>query len=193
MAVVRLGVVDVLVDNIAIEVDAGEEALVAGVREEPGVGEDASGGLRIAADWAGGHGYVTAELNLLMQETLCAFVCHCNEDEVGSLATDLEAKAGTGELDEGRSAPAMAGAAGDDALAVFAADDECSFLEAWNNGYAGSMRGYAIGKAVVGGVHEFMKNLMGCIDAGIEFGFVSRVGVGADEGGKHYERQQLFH
>ena len=111
------------------------------------------------------------------------------ENEVGRLTASLEAEAGTCELDEGRSAPAMAGAAGDDALAVFGADDEGTLLEAGNHYDAGSMRGYAIGKAVIGGVHEFMKNLMGCVDARIEFGLVSCVGVGADEGGKQYERQ----
>ena len=87
----------------------------------------------------------------------------------------------------------MAGAAADDALAVFGADDEGSFLEAGNNRDASSMHGYAIGKAVIGGVHEFMKNRMSCVDACIEFGLIRCVGVGADEGGKHYERQQLFH
>ena len=189
MTVVGFGVLDVLVDDVAIEVDAGEEALVAGVGEEAGIGELGGGGLRVATDGAGGYGDVAAELDLVMQETLCAVVGDGYEDEVGGLAADLEAEAGTGELDEGRSAPAMAGAAGDDALAVLTADDEGSFLEAGNDGDAGSVRGYAIGKAVVGGVHEFVKNFMGCIDASIEFGFVSCVGVGADEGGEQYERQ----
>jgi hypothetical protein len=111
------------------------------------------------------------------------------EDEVSTFDADLEAEAGAGELNEGRSAPAMAGAAGDDALTVFAADDEGRFLEAGNNRNAGSVHGYAIGKAMIRGIHKFVKNCMGCIDARIEFGLVSRVGVGADEGGKQYERQ----
>ena len=38
LAVIGLGVVEVLVDHVAIEVDAGEEALVAGVGEEACVG-----------------------------------------------------------------------------------------------------------------------------------------------------------
>ena len=38
VAVIGLGVVDVLVDDVAVEVDSGEESLVPGVGEEAGIG-----------------------------------------------------------------------------------------------------------------------------------------------------------
>jgi len=184
LAVIGLGVVEVLVDHVAIEVDAGEEALVTGVGEEACVGEFGGGRLGVTTDGASGYGYVCAELDLVMQETLCTCVGDRYKDQVGGLAASLETEAGARQLDEGRSAPAMAGAAGDDALTIFRADNKSTLLEAGNNGDAGSMRGHAIGKAVIGSVHEFVQNCMGCVDARIEFGLVSGVGVGADEGGK---------
>ena len=75
---------------------------------------------------------------------------HGYEDEVGGFAACLEAKAGTGELDEGGPAPAMAGAAGDDALAILAANDEGPLLEAGNDGDTGGMLGDLVGDALVG-------------------------------------------
>jgi len=184
LAVIGLGVVEVLVDHVAIEVDAGEEALVTGVGEEACVGEFGGGRLGVTTDGAGSYGDIRTQLDLVMQETLCTRVRDRYEDEVGSLAASLEAEAGARQLDEGGSAPAVAGAATDDALAVLSANDEGTLFEAGNNDDAGSMRGYAVGKAVIGGVHEFVKNCMGCVNARIEFGLVGGVGVGADEGGK---------
>jgi len=184
VTVIRFGVIDVLVDYVAVEVDAGEEALIAGVGEEASIGQFGGGCLGVTTDGAGSYGDVCAQLELVMQETLGTLVGNRYEDKIGSLAANLEAEAGTGQLNEGRSAPATAGAAADDALAVFGTDDEGSFLEAGDNRDAGSMRGDAVGKAVIGGIHEFVQNCMGCLDASIEFGLVSGVGVGADEGGK---------
>jgi len=59
-AVVGLGVFLVLVDDVAGEVDSGEDAFGAGVGEEGGVGELGGGGLGVASDGAGGDGGVRA-------------------------------------------------------------------------------------------------------------------------------------
>jgi hypothetical protein len=189
VAVVGFGVFRVLVDDVAVEVDTGEDTLATRVGEEASVCEDAGGGLGIATNRAGGYGDVATELNLLMKETLCTVVSDSNENEVSGLAADLEAEACTGELDEGRSAPAVAGAAGDDALTIFAAYDEGTLLEARDDGDAGCVHCDVIGDATIGGSHQFMENFVGCFDAVIEFGFVGRVGVRADEDGKQDERE----
>ena len=76
---------------------------------------------------------------------------HGDENEIGGLAAGLEAEAGPGHLDEGGSAPAMAGAAGDDSLTILAADDECTFLKAGNDGDAGGFGGDVVGDALVRG------------------------------------------
>ena len=52
-AVIGLRVFSVLVDYVAGEVDAGEEALAAGVGENRCIGEFSGGGLRVATDGAG--------------------------------------------------------------------------------------------------------------------------------------------
>ena len=83
----------------------------------------------------------------------------------------------------------MAGAAGDDALAILAADDESGLLEAGDYGYAGCVHGNAVGDAAIGGGHKFVKDFMGCFDTAIEFGFISRMGVRADEGGQQDKGQ----
>ncbi len=67
-------------------------------------------------DRTGGNSDVGTELELVVQKTLRGVRSGGYEDEVGGLAANLEAEAGAGELDEGRSAPAMAGAARDDNL-----------------------------------------------------------------------------
>jgi hypothetical protein len=102
------------------------------------------------------------------------------EDEIRTFRADLETKAGASELNECGSAPAMAGAAGDDALAVFTADNKGSLLEAGDNGYAGCVHGNAIWNAAIGRGHQLMKNGMGFIDAFVELGMVLCECGGAD-------------
>jgi hypothetical protein len=62
----------------------------------------------------------------------------------------------------------MAGAAGDDALSVLAADQEGTLLEAGDYCDAGGLRGYVVGDASVWGGHEFVKHHVGRFDAFIE-------------------------
>src|ERR1700733_2193300 len=94
----------------------------------------------------------------------------CGEqDEIGGLTAGLEAEAGSGELDEGRCAPSMAGAAGDDALAVLSADDEGSLFEAGDDGDAGGAGGDVFWDALVRGVHDFVENELGCLNPFVEF------------------------
>ena len=78
----------------------------------------------------------------------------------------------------------MAGAAGDDALAVLCANDKSCLFEAGNDGYAGGFGGDVVRDAAVWRGHEFVKNLVGSFDACVEFGFVRCVRVCANEGGK---------
>ena len=168
-AVVGAGVVLVLVDYVSGEVDAGEDALAARVGEEAGVGKFSCGGLRVASDGTGGDGCVAAELDLIVEKALEAVVSGSDEDEVSGLAASLEAEAGPGQLDEGGCAPAMAGATGDDALAVLCANDKRSFFVAGDDGDAGGVGGDAVGDTLVGRVHELVKNHVGGLDAMVEF------------------------
>jgi hypothetical protein len=124
-----------------------------------------------------------------MQEALCAIVGNGYENEVRGLAAGLEAEAGAGELDEGRSTPAMAGAAGDDALTILSAYEEGTLFEAGDNGDASCVHGNAIGNAAIGGGHQLVKNGVGRFDAVIQFGVVGRVGVRTHKGGQQDEGQ----
>ena len=195
LAVVVAGVVGVLVDYIAGEVDACEEALAAGVGEDGRVGEFRGGGLRVASDGTGCYGEVAAELNFVLEETLEGVVGGGEEDEVGGLSASLEAKAGSGELDEGRRAPAMAGAAGDDSLTILCADDEGSFFEGGNDGDAGGTGGDVVGDALVGCCHEFVENEIGRFNAFIELLHVGggRCGEGDSCGDACYLNYFFYH
>lgn len=103
VAVVGDGVVGVLVHDIAVEVDASEDALVAGVGQESGVGQLGGGGSGGTAHGAGCDGDVSAKFDLIGQEVIEARLGDGDQDEVGRLTAGLETEAGTGELDEGRS------------------------------------------------------------------------------------------
>ncbi len=125
--------------------------------------------LRVASDGTGGYGCIAAELDLVMQKALEAIVRHGDEDEIGGLAAGLEAEAGTGHLDEGRCAPAMAGATGNDSLTVLGADDEGAFLKAGDDGDAGGFGGDVLRYAFVGCTHEFVQDGVCGLDALVEF------------------------
>jgi hypothetical protein len=66
----------------------------------------------------------------------------------------------------------VAGATGDDALAVLSADDEGSLLEAGDDGNAGGPAGNVVRNATIWSVHEFVENQVGGFDAVIEFLYV---------------------
>jgi hypothetical protein len=195
LAVVVAGVIGVLVNYVAGEVDACEEALAAGVGEDGRVGEFGGGGLRVASDGTGCYGEVAAELNLVLEEALEGVVGSGEEDEVGGLSARLEAEAGSGELDEGGCAPAMAGAAGDDSLTILRADDEGSFFEGGNDGDACGTGGDVVGDALVGCCHEFVENEMGCFNPFIELLHVGggRCGEGDGCGDACYLNYFFYH
>ena len=189
VTVILFRVLGVLVDDVAVEVDTGEDTLVPRVGKETSVGEYGGGSLGVTADGARSDRDITAELDLVMQKTLSTIVCNGYEDEVCGLTADLKAEAGAGELNEGRSAPAMPGTAGDDALAIFTTDEEGTLLETGDDGNTGCVHGDAIGNAAIGSGHEFMQNFVGCLDTVIKLGVVGRVSVGTNEGGKQDEWQ----
>jgi len=167
-AIVGRGVVGVLVDYISGEVNSSKDALVAGVGEEGRVGGFGGGGRGAASDGTGCYGGVAAELDFVVEEALEGVAGGADEDEISRLASGLKTEAGTAKLDEGGSAPAMTGAAGNDALTVLSADKEGALLEARNDGDAGGFGSDVIGDAFVGRIHELMKYLVGGFDAVIE-------------------------
>jgi len=177
-AVVGGGIVGVLVDYVAGEVDACEDALAARVGEEGCVGGFGGRGLGVTSDGAGSYADVAAELDLVVEEAVEGVVGGADEDEICGLATSLEAEAGTGELDEGRCAPAVASTAANDTLTILSAKDEGSFFEAGDDGDAGGFGGDVIRDAFVGGCHELMQDHVGCFDALIEL-----CNVGCGRGG----------
>src|ERR1700759_1606767 len=110
-----------------------------------------------------------------------------NEDEVCRLTTSLEAETCAGELDEGGSAPAVAGSAGYYALAILAADDEGSLFEARDDGDAGSFGGNVVGNALVGSGHEFVQDCVSGFDTLIKLCHVG--GCRCGDGDGHSQRR----
>jgi len=172
MAVILRGVVQVLVDDIAVEVDTGEDTLVARVGEEACVRELRCGGLRIAAYGTSGYADVRAKLDLVMQKPLRGIMRGGYKNERGGLAASLEAETCASELDECGSAPAMAGAAGDDTLTILGADEKGALLESGNDGDAGRMHRDAIGNAAIGRGHQLVENFVGGLDALVKLGLI---------------------
>jgi hypothetical protein len=115
-----------------------------------------------------------------------------DEDQVGGLASNLEAEARSGQLNEGGRAPAMASATGDDALSILCADDKGSLFVAGDDGNAGRVGGDSIGDSMVGGIHEFVKDHLGGLHALVEF-----LDVGGQcwhgDGGSETEHLDDFH
>ncbi len=172
MTIEGFGVVDVLVDDIAGEVDAGEEALGARVGEELGIGEFGGGGLGVAADGTGGRGDVTAQLQLVVEDIVGGFAVDADEDEIGGLTADLQTEAGAGHLDKDGRGPAVAGAAGSDTLTILGTHEERTLLEAGNDDHAVGFGRDVEGDAFVGGSHELVQDGVGGINALIELGGV---------------------
>src|ERR1700679_4184822 len=99
-AVFRTGVVLVLREDGTVEIEAGEEALGAGVGEELGVELPVSPRLGVAAHRAGRCSSVGAELDFVLEHVLQAILIHRNQHQVSGLTADLPAKAATLKLDE---------------------------------------------------------------------------------------------
>ena len=82
LAVIELGIVRVLGDAGSVEVDAGEEAFVAGVAEELGIHLPVGGGGSVSANGAGGSGGIATDFELAFQQVLEPAVIDSDEDEV---------------------------------------------------------------------------------------------------------------
>jgi len=121
-----------------------------------------------------------------VEEALEGVVGGADEDKISGLATGLETEAGTAELDESWGAPAMTGAAADDALSVLSTEDEGSLFEAGNDGDASGFGCDVVRDAFVWGLHEFVKDSASGLDALIEFFDVC--GGGGADGERHGER-----
>ena len=127
-AIVKLGVFLVLAYAGAVEIDAGKEALGAGVAEQLGVHLPVGGSCAGAAHRSGGCGGVSADFEFVLEQILHAAVIDGNEDQIGGLTAELEAERTAFHADKHRRAPAMSGAAGDDALAVLCAHKKAPFF-----------------------------------------------------------------
>ena len=67
LAIVRIGVRTVLVDDISIEIDARKKTPAAGVRQKFSVRKLSRGRLGIASDWTRCNRCIRAELDLVPQ------------------------------------------------------------------------------------------------------------------------------
>src|SRR6185437_830240 len=163
-AVLQLHVVVIVVQDRAVEGDAGEEALGAGVGEELGVELPVGPGLGVATDRTSRGCRVSADLELVPEHVLQALLVHGDENEVGGLTADLPAEAAARELDEDRSAPAARGAAGGDALAILRAEDEGAFLVAGNDNDAAGASQNGAGDALVRRCHDLLNDVSSVVE-----------------------------
>lgn len=112
----------------AFEGDTGEQATGAGVGEDFGAHGGIGGGGGIAAFGSGGGGGIGSEFDFAGEDAFGAAGVHDEEDEIGGLASQLEAEASAFESDHGRGAPGtvevLAAAADHGAAAVATADAE---------------------------------------------------------------------
>ena len=67
---------------------------------------------------------VGTDLELAVEQILHPAIVDGDEHQVRILPADLQAEGAARHTNEGRSAPAVTGAAGDDSLAVLTAEDE---------------------------------------------------------------------
>src|SRR5271170_6625624 len=118
-AVVSHGVVVALGDRRPGKINPGEESLAAVIGEEFSVQLPIGRGLRVAPHRTSRGGCVATDFELRFQKVLKALVVDRNQHHIGRLTAELQAKGATAEGDEGRSAPAMAGAAGHYAASIF--------------------------------------------------------------------------
>src|SRR5229473_233759 len=145
----------------AFQRDSCKQASSSGVGQNFGPQGGIRGGFGVAALGASGGRSVCAEFDLTAENRLGAARVHNQEDEVGSLATKLEAHAATFEGHHGGCAPRpgemFTAAAGHGAAAVTAADNESGFEHGRENndalGFVEQVRGN-----VIGDVQNFLEN-----------------------------------
>ena len=194
LAEVDLRVFLVLGDGGSVEVDAGEEALGAGVAEQFGVHLPVGGGLGAAPDGAGSGRGVAADLELVLEQILQAAVIDGDQDQVRGLSADLQAPGSAGHADKDRGAPALACTAGDHALAILRAEDEGTLDHPGDDGDAGGLLKDVHGDAAVLGGHDLVEDNFGGVDACLE---VVAGGAGEGRGGQQEANKQngnlLFH
>ena len=155
----------------AVEIDAGKEALGAGVAEQLGVHLPVGGSCAGAAHRSGGCGGVSADFEFILEQILHAAVIDGNEDQIGGLTAELEAERTAFHADKHRRAPAMSGAAGDDALAVLCADKKGALLHAWNHRNTGGRTENVGGDGRVVGGHDLIEDGSGRVDAALQVFF----------------------
>src|SRR5665213_3781696 len=86
-------------------------------------------------------------------------VVHKQHDDVGERAANLEAEAPASDSHKHRSAPAVGGAAGRQALAVGASEYKRGFLLAWNDRDALRLFQKLTGDALLGRSHDLLEDL----------------------------------
>src|SRR6185312_15681303 len=98
-AVHRPGVVLILREHRAIEVDAGEQPLAARIGQELGVELPVGTGLRISAHRTSRRSGISTNLELVLQHVLKTLLVHSYEHQIRRLSADLEAEAASSKLD----------------------------------------------------------------------------------------------
>ena len=119
-----------------VQTDPGKRALAAGVSQDLRVQLEVCGGSRMPAHGSGGCGCVGSNLELVAEQAVHAVLASDNQDEISRVAPNLQSPAPSTNSQEHRSAPSFSGSAGGDTFSIAAAEDECSFLFAWNDGNA---------------------------------------------------------
>ena len=79
---------------------------------------------------------IAAEFELAGEQVIHAVLVHDKHDDIGGLASDLEAETAAANGEESGSAPALLGAATGDAFAVATANYESSVEQRGNHGHA---------------------------------------------------------
>ena len=122
---VRVGI---RLQHAAGEIDAGEQALRARVREDFGLELRVGHRTRVTPDRSSRNRRLATERHFVLEQMLHAVVVHDEQHQVDGFAADLEPDAPLREHHERRSGPAGAVTAAHHALAIFAAEDECRFF-----------------------------------------------------------------
>jgi len=151
----------------ALEREAREQAARARVGKDFGVQLGVGLRLRRTPHGTARHGGVRAERELARAKFRRALLVHHQQHDVGRAAADLKTDAAAFQTDGGRPAPARfrARAAGDHALAVFAAHQQAQLLDPRNQRYAVCPAQQVLGNRMVGCAHDFREHLGGASGA----------------------------
>src|SRR5260221_1529820 len=135
-AVEIAGAVLVLLDDGAGEFESGEKATETEIGQtlRPQLPIGIGGG--VASNGTGGGAGIGTELELTGKQVIHAALVHDQHDEVGRLATDLQAETAAADGKESGRAPAFGSAATGDASAITAAKDEASVEQRRHDGHA---------------------------------------------------------